>query len=311
MGRRTAAEDSEEMEINSFLGMIDSRPDLLRGGSGITTGGGGVGGGSMIMSKTQAEEELKRFGSVYGSSPSSLDLNDASGMSGGRRSTLQRRPSKLSIEEEGPSFAGGVGTMDGEAKARSRPSPSSFPLRTSYTASRTNSPQPPSTISRFYTPTPPSASTQESSQTLLGSKMKSVNKIPLKARRRSPRLSAAREAAVMKKKENPLGERGIGVSVQIQAPTSEGSPGGSAVRESRIPVRRRGSIIPTTSQSVSPNRRDFDDATNSRVVTFTHDSAYLDTTIPIQFSKIMSLSFSPSPNINDEEIKNDTTYDST
>lgn len=67
----------------------------------------------------------------------------------------------------------------------------------------------------------------------------------------------------MKEKENVLGERGMGVSVQIQAPTSEGSPGGSAVRESRIPVRRReSSIVPTPSQSVSPFRRNFDDATN-------------------------------------------------
>lgn len=159
MERRTAAEDSEE--INEFLGMIDSRPDLLRGGSSTSGVGGGVegGGGSMILSKIQAEEELKRFGSVYGSSPSNLDLNDGSGMSGGRRSSLRRRPSKLSIEEEEPPFAG---TMDGEAKSRNRSSPSSFPLRTSYAASRTNSPQPPSTISRFYTPTSPSASSNSS-----------------------------------------------------------------------------------------------------------------------------------------------------
>ena len=108
----------------------------------------------MMLSKTQVEEELKRFGSVYGSSPSALDLNDGSGMSGGRKSSLRRRPSKLSIEEEEPSFAG-VG-LDGEARSRNRPA-SSLPLRTSYTASRTNSPQPPSTISRFYTPTPPFA----------------------------------------------------------------------------------------------------------------------------------------------------------
>lgn len=55
-----------------------------------------------------------------------------------------------------------------------------------------------------------------------------------------------------------------GVRVEIQAPTSEGSEReAGAVRESRIPVRRRGEGAGTSSQSVSSFRAGFGWATNS------------------------------------------------
>ena len=68
-------------------------------------------------------------------------------------------------------------------------------------------------------------------------KMKSINNVDLSARRSSPRLSAAREAnQAMTKKV--LGERGMGVRVEIQAPTSDGSASWER-GESRIPVSTR------------------------------------------------------------------------
>lgn len=80
-------DDSDD--INSFLGMIDSRPELQR------TEGMGA---SMIVSKSQADQTLKKLaGSVYapqGGSPTEYSPRTAS--------NLLRGPSRLSIEEEPP-----------------------------------------------------------------------------------------------------------------------------------------------------------------------------------------------------------------
>ena len=103
-----AADDSED--INSFLGMIDSRPELQRTEAM---------GASMIVSKSQADQTLKKLaGSVYapqGGSPTEYSPRTAS--------TLLRGPSRLSIEEESP--------MRRSSSEPDPPSTSRFPRRAS------------------------------------------------------------------------------------------------------------------------------------------------------------------------------------
>lgn len=96
----------ESDDINSFLSMLDSRPSLRKksstGASGMLSGGNG-GGGSTIWNKNTADETLKALaGSVYSTSnPSTFNMEggNSSPRLGGM-GLLQRRPSRLSIEEE-------------------------------------------------------------------------------------------------------------------------------------------------------------------------------------------------------------------
>lgn len=109
------AEDDSE-DINSFLGLIDSKPQLRR--SGVL---GSSSNSMMISSRVQAEETLRKFGALGGS----LSLGSLSGGGGGSPGTsensprfgsrLRRQTSRRSIEEEGEYLesSGGSGTREG------------------------------------------------------------------------------------------------------------------------------------------------------------------------------------------------------
>lgn len=99
----TAADDSDD--IRSFLSLLDSKPDLH----------GPEDGASAIVSKSQADETLKRLaGSVYTASDSD---------SSWRMESLRRRTSRLSIEEEPAGGALGVSPASGDGSGGSGSGP--------------------------------------------------------------------------------------------------------------------------------------------------------------------------------------------
>lgn len=96
----------DSSDINDFLGLIDSRPDLRGAAAASSTSAAsstaaGL-GASMLTSKAQVEEQLKALrGSVYGSSSALPGSGPFSRTSATATTTgLRRQASRLSIEEE-------------------------------------------------------------------------------------------------------------------------------------------------------------------------------------------------------------------
>lgn len=95
--------EDDSSDINDFLSLIDSRPELSRVGAG----GNSALGGSMVMSKATVDEQLRALrGSVYAADGAGRGLPGPSppAPSGlgilGRTTSLRRQTSRLSIEEE-------------------------------------------------------------------------------------------------------------------------------------------------------------------------------------------------------------------
>ncbi|KAM0750104.1 hypothetical protein T439DRAFT_245675 [Meredithblackwellia eburnea MCA 4105] len=137
--------------INSFLGLIDSRPDLSTAGlgrSGTGSGEGGV-GGSKVLSRTMADEQLKRLaasvqGGPIGSGSSSSSTEGVGiGIGLGRTSSLRHQSSRQSIAEEpaaeassssspitgSPGYLGGLHSQGTSHLSPAVPSSSSSPSR--------------------------------------------------------------------------------------------------------------------------------------------------------------------------------------
>ncbi|SCV72029.1 BQ2448_4723 [Microbotryum intermedium] len=153
----TAEDDSDD--INAFLGMIDTRPELLKasmiGSKSLTSGSGGpsTGNGGELSTRSQVDEQLRALrGSVYvnlgavgasppfgvGSASTGLGLSTSGGASGNRTSSmssLRRQTSRQPIEEE-PSQTGPAPSGDRSGSTITRHTPEEQVLRPLPDASR-------------------------------------------------------------------------------------------------------------------------------------------------------------------------------
>lgn len=149
-----AADDTAD--INAFLGLLDSRPDLTRAGESMS--GGDRYGKSMMMSKVQVEEELRKLGEDFsrteglGTVAGGLSATGGLGITA-RRASLRKQPSKLSIEEEEPGLVGAGTSGDLKPRIQLRPSPATR-VDSKASPDSITGPRNIASAARFYSPTP-------------------------------------------------------------------------------------------------------------------------------------------------------------